>query len=45
MGKAKELFNYDLIDVFDTVDDVKDDDVENEETNVFYAPKSKKIEV
>ncbi|CEP10417.1 hypothetical protein [Parasitella parasitica] len=41
-GKCKELLKYDLIDVFDTIDGGKDDLVENEETNIFYATRPKK---
>lgn len=42
IGKAKESLSYDLVDVFDTLDG-EEDDIENEETKVFYAPKPKKL--
>ncbi|KAI9478302.1 MAG: hypothetical protein EXX96DRAFT_570340 [Benjaminiella poitrasii] len=41
IGKSKESFKYDLIDIFNMADDDKDNYVENEETNIFYATRSK----
>ncbi|KAI8091819.1 hypothetical protein BDF21DRAFT_149669 [Thamnidium elegans] len=40
-GKVKETRKFDLVDAFDTDDNA--DEEEDDETNVFYASKSKKI--